>query len=109
MTIHTFHLDNKHFDMILTGKKSYEIRLFDQKRRRVSLGDTIRFLSDGKDIVNRRIIGVRIYDDFESAIENTLSETMPGMTLDEAVSEYKSIHGYKEGEKEYGVVKYHLK
>ena len=38
------------FDMIRAGKKTYELRLFDEKRRNISIGDTICFtVADGSD------------------------------------------------------------
>lgn len=46
---HQMGLQNKWFDYILNGTKRYELRLFDEKRRQIELGDTIEFTSkDGR-------------------------------------------------------------
>ena len=41
-------LDRKPFDMIRSGEKTYELRLFDEKRQKLSAADTIEFtVNDG--------------------------------------------------------------
>ena len=40
---HNMTLKQPYFDLIKTGKKTIELRLYDDKRRKIKPGDTIRF------------------------------------------------------------------
>ena len=44
MSEHTMHLKRTYFDLFLRGQKTVELRLFDEKRKKIQLGDTIRFI-----------------------------------------------------------------
>ena len=44
MIEHTMHLKKIYFDMFLRGTKTIELRLLDEKRKKVQLGDAIRFI-----------------------------------------------------------------
>lgn len=43
MSAHTMQLRPEPFEKIKRGSKTIELRLYDEKRQRISLGDTIRF------------------------------------------------------------------
>lgn len=47
--IHRMKLNNKPFTMIKNGRKNIELRLYDEKRRKLNIGDEIIFenLEDG--------------------------------------------------------------
>lgn len=42
----TMSLQEKYFNLIKTGEKVYEIRLNDEKRQKLDVGDVVRFVSD---------------------------------------------------------------
>lgn len=42
-TVHEMNLNPEPFAMIAQGEKTYELRLLDEKRRRILVGDSIRF------------------------------------------------------------------
>ena len=42
---HLLHLQSEPFRKIASGEKTVELRLFDEKRQKIAVGDTIRFLS----------------------------------------------------------------
>ncbi len=44
MAEHTMHLRRTYFDLFLHGEKTVELRLLDEKRKKIQLGDTIRFI-----------------------------------------------------------------
>lgn len=46
MVEHSMHLKKNYFDLILNGQKTIELRLLDEKRKKIQLGDTIRFICD---------------------------------------------------------------
>ena len=52
MKIHQMKLNNKPFNMIKNGRKNIELRLYDEKRRKLNIGDEIIFrnLKDGETI-----------------------------------------------------------
>ena len=41
MKIHQMKLNNKPFNMIKNGRKNIELRLYDEKRRKLNIGDEI--------------------------------------------------------------------
>ena len=43
--IHNMKLQPEPLEMIKSGQKTYELRLWDAKRQKISVGDTIEFLS----------------------------------------------------------------
>lgn len=46
--IHKMHLKKVPFDKIKQGKKTIELRLYDEKRKKISSGDIIEFDCDGE-------------------------------------------------------------
>lgn len=40
---HNMTLKQPYFDLIKTGKKTIELRLYDDKRRKININDTITF------------------------------------------------------------------
>ncbi len=53
------------FEMIKSGKKIYELRLYDEKRRLISAGDTVEFTNtEGGDILIARVAALHRFPDF---------------------------------------------
>ena len=48
---HILKLQPKYFDYINKGTKRIELRLYDEKRQKIAIGDTIIFLSNKKLVV----------------------------------------------------------
>lgn len=104
-------LREEFFDQVKSGKKTYEVRLYDEKRKKICIGDTIIFkkmpnLIDG---VVTKVVDVMKFETFEQMAQ-TLSLTSVGFENKNAsqVSRfYRSIYG-KEDEKKYGVVVFKL-
>lgn len=64
--VHEMRLADEPFDMIVSGKKTIEVRLNDEKRREISVGDIIIFYRKGN-ITNMcavTVVGLRRYDNF---------------------------------------------
>ena len=61
---HQMGLQNKWFDKIESGEKQYELRLFDEKRQKIHLGDTIEFSSKDGRKLTRKVVSLNIYPDF---------------------------------------------
>ena len=63
--IHQMKLNNKPFNMIKNGRKNIELRLYDEKRRKLNIGDEIIFrnLKDGETI-SVTILALHKYESF---------------------------------------------
>ena len=104
-------LDTEFFDQVKSGKKIYEIRLYDEKRRGIGIGDSIIFKKrpDLIDGVIVKVVDVMKFESFEE-MARTLSLSSVGfdnMTAPQVAKFYHTIYT-KEDEKKYGVVAYKL-
>ena len=61
-------LQPKYYDFILNGTKRIELRLFDEKRQMISIGDTIVFLKepDLNEKFETKVVELLKYDSFDS-------------------------------------------
>lgn len=64
---HPMKLFEEPFELIKTGEKIVEIRLNDEKRQKIKIGDHIVFfkLPDGNDSLTVRVLGLFHYGSFE--------------------------------------------
>lgn len=44
--IHNMSLKEKYFNLIIKGEKTIELRLFDDKRQKIQIGDKIKFMNN---------------------------------------------------------------
>mgnify|MGYP002516937323 CR=1 FL=1 len=60
-------LHSEYFELIKNGKKTIEVRCYDDKRKQLKIGDTIRFtkLFDHKNTIYAKVIGLKKFDTFE--------------------------------------------
>ena len=65
--LHRMRLEPEAFAKIDAGEKTIELRLYDEKRRRVRAGDIIRFEStaDDTDVLYARVEGLRFFPGFD--------------------------------------------
>ena len=62
---HSMKLHREPFDMIKSGKKDIELRLYDEKRRGISVGDEIEFTrSGGEEKMLCRVVALHIFESF---------------------------------------------
>lgn len=64
MKTHKMHLKEPYFSYIKGGTKRIELRLFDEKRRRIDLGDRIEFSESNDKSIQVRVVGLLRYDSF---------------------------------------------
>ena len=64
--LHEMKLKEEYFNYILHGTKKIEIRLNDEKRKQIKLGDTIRFLKEPEktESFDATVIGLLNYPNF---------------------------------------------
>ena len=60
------------FLMIKNGTKTIELRLYDEKRRKISQGDTIRFhnSADAGETILTKVTGLYVFETFDEPYEN---------------------------------------
>jgi ASC-1-like (ASCH) protein len=91
------------FDKIKKGSKTIEVRLFDEKRREIKLGDTIEFRREPEqtEIVQAKVIGLLNYKTFSD-----LANDFPNIDGDGKEALLERIYTFytKEQEEKYSVL-----
>ncbi|MDD2839871.1 MAG: ASCH domain-containing protein [Rickettsiales bacterium] len=63
-------LRKKYFDLIKNGEKTIELRLFDEKRKNIKIGDILIFKNDGdEEILQAKVINLYNSDCFENLVK----------------------------------------
>ena len=105
MTIHKMHLQTKYFDYIRNGTKRIELRLFDEKRQKIHISDTIEFYNDNGGSFCAKAVVLWKYDSFKSLLDDfditVLADA--SMTKDELLEVLNNFYSV-EDQKKYGVV-----
>lgn len=105
--IHEMKLQPEYFNFILNGTKRIEIRLNDEKRQNIKLGDKIKFLKepDLNESFEAQVIGLLRYNSFEETFKDydisILSDK--SMTKEELISVLEQFYT-KEKQEKYGVL-----
>lgn len=71
-------LNEKPFNLIKEGKKTIEMRLFDEKRKHITVGDTIEFtnIANPKEKLEVKVVGVHIYPTFKELYRDYRKEEL---------------------------------
>ena len=64
MNIHQMNLQPAYFNFIKNGTKRIELRLYDEKRQKIGLGDVIEFSKDDSESFKAEVIGLLRYANF---------------------------------------------
>lgn len=110
MKIHEMNLQPKYFDYIKNGTKRIELRLFDEKRQQIQLGDTIEFSKSENEKFKAEVIGLLRYNSFSDLFEDfdisiLADKSMTKQELLNVLSEFYT----SEKQEKYGVVGIRLK
>ena len=105
--MHKMKLNSAPFEMIKSGEKTIELRLFDEKRQQVKVGDKITFINTTTgETLNRTVVKLHRFDSFEE-LYKSLPLLQCGYTVNDVDSakpsdmeQYYSI----EEQNQYGVV-----
>lgn len=99
-------LADEPFELIASRKKTVEVRLYDEKRKQISVGDTIEFFRlNGSGNVTAKVVALHRFVSFQALFESTLfPKTGSGelSVTDAAESMYKYYS--REQENKYGVL-----
>ncbi len=105
MKTHEMNLQDRYFNFIKNGTKRIELRLYDEKRRKIQLGDTIEFSNSKNETLKTTVIGLLRYNSFENLFEDfdvsiLADNSVTKTELKSALEEFYTV----EKQKEYGVI-----
>ena len=103
-------LQPKYFDFIKDGTKRIELRLYDEKRRSIQLGDIIEFAKSDDEKFKAEVIGLLRYNSFADLFEDfdisiLADASMTKQELLEVLGEFYS----EEKQAEFGVIGIRIK
>lgn len=104
---HILKLQPQYFEYINKGTKRIELRLYDEKRQKINIGDTIIFQKepDLKTTMKVKVIGLLRYNTFEELFDDYDIEIMAdkAMTKKELLNVLEEFYT-PEKQKQYGVL-----
>ena len=100
----------KYFDFIKDGTKRIELRLYDEKRRLIQLGDIIEFAKSDDEKFKAKVVGLLRYNSFAELFEDfdisiLADSSMTKQELLEVLGEFYS----EEKQAEFGVIGIRIK
>lgn len=103
---HNMHLNLIPFLKIKEGRKTIELRLYDEKRRLISVGDEILFtsLDDANEMVHSKVVAMHVFKSFEQLYSKLPMEKC-GYGKSEKADPMDMLKYYsKEEQEKFGVV-----
>lgn len=104
---HEMKLQPEYYNYILYGTKRIEIRLCDEKRKKIKLGDTIKFLKEPElsESFNAKVTGLLRYDSFRDMFKDFDISILAdkSMTKEDLITVLERFYN-KEKQKHYGVL-----
>ena len=104
---HILKLQPKYFDYINNGTKRIELRLYDEKRQKIDIGDTIIFQKEPELVTTMKVkvIGLLRYSTFKELFEDFDIKIMAdkSMTKQELLNVLEKFY-VLEKQKQYGVI-----
>lgn len=105
-------LYGEYFLSIISGKKKVEVRLFDEKRRKIKVGDLIEFtkVPEQNEILIVEVTKIQVYESFKQMYQDIpfIDFDCDGWTMEEILDNTYEIYTPKQ-EKEWGVVAISIK
>lgn len=103
-------LQPKYFDFIKDGTKRIELRLYDEKRQSIQLGDIIEFTKSENEKFKAEVVGLLRYNSFADLFEDfdisiLADASMTKQELLEALGKFYS----EEKQAEFGVIGIRIK
>lgn len=105
--IHEMKLQPKYFNYIKEGTKRIELRLYDEKRKKISIGDTIIFYKEPElsDKIKTKVIGLLRYNSFKELFNDYDISILAdkSMTKEELINTLEEFYP-KDEQSKYGVI-----
>ena len=99
-------LADEPLELMVSGMKTVEIRLYDEKRKKITVGDTIEFIRlNGDERVSAKVVALHRFDSFRELFASDLRSKTGFGDLSEADA-VEAMYKYytKEQESKYGVL-----
>lgn len=104
---HELKLQPRYYEYILNGSKDIEIRLYDEKRQKINLGDIIILKKEPElnESFKVKVVGLLRYENFDGLFEDFGIDRLAdkSMKKSELLEELEKFYT-KEKQKEYGVL-----
>ncbi len=104
---HEMKLQPKYYNFILHGTKRIEIRLFDEKRQQIKIGDTIKFFKEPElnEFFQAKVVGLLRYNSFEDMFKDFDISVLAdkSMTKNKLIVVLEQFYT-KEKQEQYGVL-----
>lgn len=100
-------LNPKYFEFMKYGTKKVEVRLNDEKRKNIKIGEIIEFKKEPnfEENIFTKIINLKYYSNFEKLVENYKIEELANKSVDklEFINDLNKFYTVEQ-QKQYGVV-----
>ena len=108
--MHTMSIQTKYYNLLKSGKKTVELRLFDEKRQKIRVGDEIIFFnsSDKKDMFKAVVLNLYWAKNFDSLCQIITPKQAGFSSKSELISVLKEFYTQKAQEK-FGVIGIEIK
>lgn len=104
------HLDKEAFEKVKNGKKTVEMRLYDDKRRELKVGDTITFISRNKnEEIKCEVVNLLTFNNFEELYNKIPKEKLGYEEEDIASPADMNLYYSGDRQRKYGVVGIEIK
>lgn len=104
---HELKLQPRYYEYILDGTKDIEIRLYDEKRQKINIGDIIIFKKEPElnESFKVKVVGLLRYENFDGLFNDFTIDRLAdkSMKKSELLEELEKFYT-KEKQKEYGVL-----
>lgn len=108
--IHKMKLKDKPFKSIKAGTKTIELRLYDEKRKLLNVGDVIEFTNiDTKEVIKVEILQLHRFNNFDDLYKHFNKISMGYEENEVAKPSDMEEYYSKEEQQEYGVVGIEIK
>ena len=102
---HEMRLHNEPFELIKSGIKTIELRLYDEKRQQIQVGDEIEFTNRSTDEqILTKVIAMHIYSSFADLYRDYDKRSLGYKDDEEAKAEDMEMYYSKEEQDKYCVV-----
>ena len=103
--IYKMGLQNKYYKLVDQGNKIVELRLYDQKRKKLKVGNLIRFYEEPERInyIDTIITKLNKYNSFSEALENINMNLLTNESEEKYLADLENYYK-KEEQAKYGVI-----
>lgn len=103
--MHKLKVNEKYYNMLKTGTKTIELRLFDEKRRTIKSGDMIEFSNNSEleDKFSAQVIDLHFAEDFAALCRKISCNNAGFATNESLIKTMEEFYSLKK-QKKFGVV-----